>query len=304
MQKKILYIGLGKMGLNMVKRLLGKGYDISVFDLSEEARKQAEEIGAKVFVSISDLVASEEAPRTVWIMVPHQVVDDVLGELVPLLSDGDTIIEGGNSRYTETVRRAKEITSTGIRFVDAGVSGGPGGALNGAAVMVGGLREDYDHYEDLFKDLSVENGYGYMGDHGAGHFVKMVHNGIEYGMMQAIGEGFELMKKSGLNLDLVKIAKVYENGTVVSSRLVTWLKQALEQEGPELSEISGEVSHSGEGLWTVETAKELGVPIKVIEDALQFRVDSQGNPSYSGQVVSAMREQFGGHPVRKNPKSN
>src|SRR3989338_6578356 len=264
---KIGYIGLGKMGSGMVSRLLEKGYEVVAFDPNAEAVKKISANGAKGAGSIAELISLLPAPRTVWVMVPHQAVDGVLAEIIPLL--------------------------------EAGVSGGPGGARNGACVMVGGRKELFDKYEKLFRDISVDNGYGYMGKSGAGHFVKMVHNGIEYGMMQAIAEGFEVMKKSDFALNLRKVADLYNHGSVVESHLVEWLKEGFEKYGENLDEISGKVSHSGEGLWTVEAAKELGVPTPIIEGALQFRVDSQKNLSYTGQLLSAMRNMFGGHEVRK-----
>lgn len=287
------------MGRGMAKRLLEKGYEIAAFDPDAEAVKKIAAEGAQAVESVSELIASLSVPRTVWVMVPHQAVDGVLAEVVPLLSAGDTIIEGGNSPYKESMRRAKEVEAKGIGFLDAGVSGGPGGARNGACVMVGGRKELFDKYEALFRDISVENGYGYMGKSGAGHFVKMVHNGIEYGMMQAIAEGFEVMKKSDFALNLRDVAELYNHGSVVESHLVEWLKEGFEKYGENLDTISGKVSHSGEGLWTVEAAKELGVPAPIIEGALNFRVQSQEKPSFSGQVLSAMRNMFGGHEVKK-----
>lgn len=303
---KLGYIGLGKMGFNMVEQLLEKGHEVVANNRSNEPVDKIAEKGAVPAYSISEMLEQlGSEPRLIWIMVSHQAVDSVLDELVPLLKEGDTIIDGGNSPYIETVRRSKELTDKGINFIDVGVSGGPNGARNGACLMIGGNRDDFEKYKDLFADLSIENsagekGYGYMGKHGAGHFVKMVHNGIEYGMMQAIGEGFEVMKKAEeFDLDLPEITRVYNNGSVIESRLVGWLQSAFSKNGPELEDISGEVSHSGEGQWTVEAAERLGVPVKVIEDSLQFRKDSQGNPSYTGKVVSALRNEFGGHDVSK-----
>src|SRR3989344_3783889 len=273
---KIGYIGLGKMGSGMVLRLLEKGYEVVAFDPNAEAVKKISAGGAKGADSIAELVSLLPAPRTVWVMVPHQAVDGVLVEVASLLASGDTIIEGGNSPYKESIRRAKEIEAKDIGFLDAGVSGGPGGAKNGACVMVGGRKELFDKYEKLFRDISVE-----------------------YGMMQAIAEGFEVMKKSDFALDLRRVADLYNHGSVVESHLVEWLKEGFEKYGENLDEISGKVSHSGEGLWTVEAAKELGVPAPIIEGALQFRVDSQAKPSYTGQLLSAMRNMFGGHEVKK-----
>ncbi|HEX9113114.1 MAG TPA: decarboxylating 6-phosphogluconate dehydrogenase [Nitrospirota bacterium] len=289
------YIGLGKMGYNMAELLLEKGHRIVAYNRSAEPVKKIAERGAQTAESIRSLVAALEPPRLAWIMVPYQAVDDVLNELEPLLAKGDTIIDGGNSPYKESMRRAKELEGKGIDFLDAGVSGGPGGARSGACIMVGGRESVFRKYERLFKDASVEGGYAYFGAAGAGHFVKMVHNGIEYGMMQALAEGFAVMKASPFNLDLVKIADLYNHRSVIESRLVGWLKNAYEQHGRDLSGISGSAAQSGEGMWTVEAARELGVPAPVIERALEFRIQSQKNPSYTGKIISALRNQFGGH---------
>lgn len=295
----IAYIGLGKMGLNMVERLREKKYEVTAYDPSEEAREKARALGASVVSSLAELMEQVTHPRTVWLMVPHGVVENVLSELAPHISEGDTIIEGGNSPFKETVRRAEEHTARGVRFLDAGVSGGPGGAKAGACIMVGGDRRVFAEYEQLFKDLSVERGYAYMGKSGAGHFVKMVHNGIEYGMMQAIAEGFDVMRQSDFDLNLVEVAKLYNHGSVIESRLVGWLQNGFETYGEDLADITGSASASGEGLWTIETAKEMGIPVTVIEDSLKARELSQKNPSYQGQLISVMRNMFGGHSATK-----
>ncbi|MDO8594214.1 MAG: decarboxylating 6-phosphogluconate dehydrogenase [bacterium] len=293
------YIGLGKMGLAQVKRLLEYGHSVVAYNRSEEPRREAEKAGAKTGETIADVVSALKAPRLIWLMVPHAAVDDVLKDLVPHLSKGDTIIDGGNSFYKHSMRRAKTLSKKGINFLDCGTSGGPAGARNGACLMIGGEKKVFEKYGKLFKDLALLDGYAYMGKAGAGHFVKMVHNGIEYGMMQAIGEGFEVLKKSAFKLPLEKVSLLYNRGSVIESKLMGWLAKAFKEQGESLRGISGEVSHSGEGLWTVQTAKELKVPVKVIKDSLDFRVKSKGNPSYTGQVVSALRNQFGGHSVRK-----
>jgi len=292
---KLGYVGLGKMGYNMAELLLEKGNQIVAYNRGAEPVRKIAQRGAQPADSIRSLVAALEYPRLVWIMVPYQAVDDVLKELTPLLAKGDTVIDGGNSPYKESIRRAKELEAKGIDFLDAGVSGGPGGARRGACIMVGGKEKVFRKYEQLFRDASVEEGYAHFGAAGAGHFVKMVHNGIEYGMMQALAEGFAVMKASPFNLDLVKIADLYNHRSVIESRLVGWLKNAYEQHGLDLAGISGSAAQSGEGMWTVETAKELGVPAPVIAGALEFRVQSQKNPSYTGKIISALRNQFGGH---------
>jgi len=300
---KLGYIGLGKMGLNMVERLLEKGHEVVANNRSPESVDKAVKFGAEGAYSVQEVVEKleDQNPKKIWLMVPWKALDSVLDELVPLLNKGDIIIDGGNSPYLETIRRSKELHEKGIEFMDIGVSGGPGGARNGACMMVGGEKETYEIFENMIKDLCVPEGYGYMGKHGAGHYVKMVHNGIEYGMMQAIGEGFEIMKKAEeFDINLPEVTKVYNHGSVIESSLIGWLKDGYEKYGEDLEDISGEVSHSGEGLWTVETAKRIGVPAPIIEGSLQFREDSQGNPSYTGKVVSVQRNQFGGHDVSKS----
>jgi 6-phosphogluconate dehydrogenase len=296
---KLGYIGLGKMGFNMVEHLLEKGYQVVAFDRNGDAVKEAKSKGARVSDSVTSLVAALPQPRLIWIMVPYRAVDAVLKELTPLLAKGDTVIDGGNSPYKESIRRAKELETRGIDFLDAGVSGGPSGARNGACIMIGGRKEVFQKFEALFRDLSVPDGYGCMGKTGAGHFVKMVHNGIEYGMMQALAEGFAVMKASDFGLDLGKITDVYNHKSVIESRLVGWLQSAFAQYGEDLREISGSAAQSGEGMWTVEAGKELGIPMPVIQGALDFRIQSQKNPSYTGKLISAMRNQFGGHEVKE-----
>jgi 6-phosphogluconate dehydrogenase len=296
---KLGYIGLGKMGANMVERCLEKGYGVVAFDRNADAVKAARSKGAQIADSLTPLVASLPTPRLVWIMVPYQAVDAVLKELAPLLAKGDTVVDGGNSPYKESIRRSKELATKGIDFLDAGVSGGPAGARNGACIMVGGRKEVFQKFEALFRDLSVPDGYGYMGGPGAGHFVKMVHNGIEYGMMQALAEGFAVMKASDFGLELARITDVYNHKSVIESRLVGWLQSAFARYGEDLKGISGSAAQSGEGMWTVEAGKELGVPTPIIQGALEFRIQSQAHPSYTGRLVSAMRNQFGGHEVKE-----
>jgi len=310
--KRISYVGLGKMGANMVERLLDYGWDVTAYDPDEAARKNVEEKGTSVVDSIADVIPAPEpestrrgprvaargdAHRVIWLMVPHAVVDDVLKELVPHLKQGDIVIDGGNSFYKDSIRRGEELKKIGVNYLDVGVSGGPSGARRGACLMIGGDRAAYKQVVGLFSDLALAGGYDYMGELGAGHFVKMVHNGIEYGMMQALAEGFAVLKEWRGELDLERIAHLYGNGSVIESRLVHWLKDAYAMHGMDLKNISGSIAHSGEGKWTVEAAQELGIPVPIIEGALQFRVDSADAPSYTGQVVSALRNQFGGHKV-------
>lgn len=294
-------IGLGKMGANLARQLMSKNWNVVGYNRSENATKELEREGLLGAYSEKELVEKLKAPRTVWLMVPYGAVDAVLEKLIPFLEKGDTVIDGGNSPYQESVRRYKELSSYGIHFLDVGVSGGPAGALNGACVMVGGDRDVYERHEPLFRDISVSGGYGYMGKSGSGHFVKMVHNGIEYGMMQALAEGFTVMKKSSFSLNLRNIAELYNHGSVIESRLVGWLADAYAKYGEKLDTdecCSGTVAASGEGAWTVETARKLGIPVAIIEGAVRFRAESEKNPSYTGRILSALRHMFGGHDVR------
>ncbi len=302
MSKQIGYIGLGKMGFNMVQRLLEKGWEVAATDASEtqKSKLKSQNSSATVIDSAAQVVKVLPAPRVVWIMVPHRVVDRVLKEIVPYLETGDIVIDGGNSNYKETIQRARGLAKQGVEFLDVGVSGGPAGARNGVCLMIGGDQKSYARLEELWRDLACESGYAYLGTSGAGHFVKMVHNGIEYGMMQAMAEGFAVMQaKQEFQLDLPAIAELYHHGSVVQSRLTDWLARAYKESGQDLANISSTVAHSGEGQWTVEAAKELGIPVPVIQEALQFRIDSEKKPSYTGKVVSALRNQFGGHEVKK-----
>lgn len=302
MQKLIGYIGLGKMGKNMVFRMLDHGWNIVAYNRSRGSVAEVTAKGAKGASDLKDLVAQLPIPRIVWLMVPHANVDEVINELVPFLEKGDTIIDGGNSPYLETIRRSKELEAKGIEFMDIGVSGGPGGSLNGACMMVGGKKEFYDKIEatGFFKDTCKQGGWNYMGSHGAGHYVKMVHNGIEYGMMQSIAEGFDLMRHTKeFDLDLEKITDVYSHGSVVTSSLVSWMHDGYKKYGKDLKAISGKASASGEGKWTVEAGERDLIPMPAIKASLEVRALSQSKPSYQGKVISTMRGEFGQHPVKR-----
>lgn len=294
--QEIGLIGLGKMGANIALRLAEHGWSVRAFDQNPDAGKNIASERIVPEGSIEAVVKNLKVGRVVWLMLPSgKPVDEAILRLLPILEPGDTIIDGGNSFYKDSVRRAEQCAEKGIKFLDVGVSGGPAGARNGACLMIGGALETYESLHPLFEAIARPRGYGRMGSAGAGHFVKMVHNGIEYGMMQAIAEGFEVMKKADLNLGLTEITRLYNTGSVVESRLVGWLKSAYEQYGEDLESITSTVAHSGEGLWTVETAKEFGIPVPVIEASLVFRKESAEKPSYTGKVLSALRNQFGGH---------
>jgi 6-phosphogluconate dehydrogenase len=300
--KEIGYIGLGKMGKNMVFRLLDKGWKVVAYNRSAPAVDEVVAKGATGAKNIEELVLKLSAPRTIFIMISHQAVGDILNELAPLLTNGDLIIDGGNSPYQDSMRREKELNQIGIEFLDIGVSGGPGGSRTGACMMVGGKKELYDKLDSagFFSDTCVPQGFGLMGPSGAGHFVKMVHNGIEYGMMQSIAEGFDLLRHSQeYNLDLEKVTEVYSHGSVVTSSLISWMGDGYKKYGQDLNEISGKASASGEGKWTVEAGARAGVPMPAIQASLDARSASQKKPSYQGKVVSTMRGEFGQHPVKR-----
>lgn len=291
-KKEIAIVGLGKMGSGISARLKETGWEVVSYD--PKIRGDAK--------SLQDLVKKISKPRLLWLMIPADAVDNVLFNkkgLAGFLERGDTIIDGGNSFFEESIRRGKRLSKNGIKFLDVGVSGGPEGARNGASLMIGGDRKLFEKWEDLFADLAVPGGYAYMGKSGAGHFVKMIHNGIEYGMMQAIAEGFAILKKSPFKLDLRKIAEVYNHGSVIESRLVGWLRNAFEKSGEDLKAVSGSVGYTGEGEWTIKTADKLKVPAHIIKESFKFRVKSHKAPDYIGKILSALRNQFGGHEVNK-----
>ncbi len=294
------YIGLGKMGLSMTERLLEMGYKVLAFDKDAAARAKAEEAGAEVFGSFKELLDKLPTPRTIWLMVPHEALDEVILDILPQLVAGDTVIDGGNSNYKNSMRRAKEFSAKKIHFMDVGVSGGPTGARNGACLMIGGERADYRRLEMLFKELAGKSKYALVGPHGAGHFVKMVHNAIEYPMMEAIAEGFDILKrnKAGFKFDLVKIADLYNNGSVIESRLMGWLREGFDEFGEDMDGVSGSVGRSGAGDWAVDVAEEFGVPARALRAAVDVRKKSGEKPSYAGKLLTAMRNRFGGHSVK------
>jgi len=292
-------IGLGKMGGNMATRLMRGGHQIVAYDRSPDAVKANVANGATGAESLKDLVQKLKAPRAVWVMLPHgKPTDDTINELAALMSPGDIIIDGANSKFTDDVRRAAELAKKNIQYMDAGTSGGVWGLQNGYCLMVGGERKTFDHLEPIFKTLAPENGYAYMGLHGAGHFVKMIHNGVEYAMMQAYAEGFDIMKASDYKLDVARIADLWMQGSVVRSWLLELSAAAL-KENPELKDIKPYVNDSGEGRWTVESAVNMAVPAPTITAALFARFASRQTDSYSMRYLNALRNQFGGHQIVK-----
>ena len=291
-------IGLGKMGLNLGKNLMDHKHEVAAFDLNASAVEEMKEYGATGTSSLSELVQSLQTPRILWVMVPHAVVDSVIDEVTPLLSKGDILIEAGNSHYKESIRRYEQLKKDGIHFMDAGTSGGMEGARNGACYMIGGDQEAWDIVEPIFRDTAVENGYLYAGKAGSGHFLKMVHNGIEYGMMAAIGEGFEILEKSEFDYDYEKVSRVWNNGSVIRSWLMELTENAFSKDA-KLDEIKGVMHSSGEGKWTVETALDLQTATPVIAMSLLMRYRSLDNDTFTGKVVAALRNEFGGHAVEK-----
>ncbi|MEH7403522.1 decarboxylating 6-phosphogluconate dehydrogenase [Gottfriedia acidiceleris] len=295
---KVGLIGLGKMGLNLGQNLMDHNHEVVAFDLNTAAVEEMKGLGAVGTTSLEELVKNLDTPRVLWIMVPHGVVDSVINDVKPFLSEGDIIIEAGNSHYKESIRRYDELKEHGIRFMDAGTSGGMEGARNGACYMVGGDQEAWEIVEPIFKDTSVENGFLYAGKIGSGHFLKMVHNGIEYGMMAAIGEGFEVLEKSDFDYDYEKVAKVWNNGSVIRSWLMELTENAFSKDA-KLDEIRGVMHSSGEGKWTIETALDLQAATPVIAMSLLMRYRSLDNDTFTGKVVAALRNEFGGHAVEK-----
>ncbi|MBI2644620.1 glucose-6-phosphate dehydrogenase [Candidatus Uhrbacteria bacterium] len=300
-KKDIGIVGLGKMGGGIARRLAEKGWRVHGWNRTFAVTQDLEKDGIIPYEELKKLITNLQTPRVIWLMIPAgKPVDEMLfgtEGIFQYLSEGDIIIDGGNSLYKESIVRAKKLSEYGIRFLDVGTSGGPDGARFGPCLMIGGDTDTFHKTERLFFELAREDGYQFFEGAGAGHFVKMIHNGIEYGMMQALAEGFDIMKHAPYELDLTQVARIYNKGSVVESRLVQWLYAAFLKDSTELSGISGSVQHTGEGMWTVQTAHELGIPAKIIEGALQFRIESEKNPSYAGKVLSALRGQFGKHPV-------
>ena len=282
-------VGLGRMGRGIRGRLRADGHEVLAYELIEEGRDVA---------SLPELVERLEAPRVAWSMVPAGVpTEQVVTELGGLLSPGDILIDGGNSRYTDSVRRGQALAERGVRFLDIGTSGGIAGLERGFCLMVGGPRDAYDVVEPLLASLAAPDGYAYLGGSGAGHFAKMVHNGIEYGMMQAMAEGFALMRAYDEPLDLRAIADLWNHGSIVQSWLLELVASALAKD-PQLERLRGYVEDSGEGRWVVQDAVTRGVPLSVIAQSLFVRFDSREADAYSLRLLAALRAEFGGHEFR------
>jgi 6-phosphogluconate dehydrogenase len=282
-------IGLGRMGANMTARLDQHGHDVKTYDPGVQSTAD----------SLAELRDQLDTPRAFWMMIPAgKITEDTFQTLLTLAGEGDTIVDGGNSNFRDSQRRYAEAREHGVNFVDAGVSGGIWGLRNGYCLMVGGDDEPVTRLEPVFTDLAPEDGYAHVGPAGSGHFVKMVHNGIEYGLMQAYAEGFEVMERSEFDLDLREIAGIWRYGSVVRSWLLELLHDALEKEGNKLERLRGYVEDSGEGRWTIAEAIAEDVPVPVITAALYARFASRQDESFAAKITAALRNEFGGHAVR------
>jgi 6-phosphogluconate dehydrogenase len=291
-------VGLGRMGGNMTIRLIRRGHEVVAFDPRPDARDAAATAGATPAGSLEEMVNLLDQPRTVWLMVPGgDVTERTVTGVAGLLSEGDTLIDGGNSNFRDSQRRAVSMAERGVAFLDAGTSGGIWGLENGYCLMVGGDRAAFDRVEPVFAALAPDHGYAHVGPSGAGHFVKMVHNGIEYGLLAAYGEGFEILHSSEFDLDLATISGIWRYGSVVRSWLLDLLHDALEKD-PGLTSIDGYVEDSGEGRWTVQAAMDQDVPAPITTLSLFLRFASRQRESFAAKTVAALRQEFGGHGVR------
>jgi 6-phosphogluconate dehydrogenase len=297
---QIAIIGLGKMGGNMVKRLLLGGHEVVAYDRDAAAVERLVKEGAKGATSLADIIAKMTGPRAVWVMVPSGApTESTITELSNLMSEGDIVIDGGNSNFRDSIRHSEELAKKKLRFLDAGTSGGIWGLENGYCLMVGGDPTAFEHVKPALTTLAPKDGLGYFGKAGAGHFAKMVHNGIEYSMMQAYGEGFELMKATEYGYDLRTVTKVWNRGSVVRSWLLELAEKAF-NEDPELAGLKAYVEDSGEGRWTVEEAITHRVATPTIAASLFARFSSRKENAFGLRVVAALRNQFGGHAVKKS----
>ena len=304
---KLAMIGLGRMGANMVRRLDANDHEVIVYNrTTETATNLAEELdNVTAVTNLQELVNSLSAPRVIWLMVPHQFVDQTIDALFEAgMAKGDLLVDGGNSNFNLSIERANKLQQLGVHFVDSGTSGGIWGLENGYSIMVGGTEEAVSMVRPAIESLAPasDKGWGHVGPAGAGHYVKMVHNGIEYGMMQAFAEGFELLEaKQEMELDLQQISQIWQHGSVVRSWLLDLIADAF-KEDKQLSSLSDYVDDSGEGRWTVQDSIELGIPTPVLTLALQMRFRSRQDPSFAGKVLNAMRAGFGGHSIRPADK--
>ncbi len=318
---QIAIFGLGKMGMQIARRLkangpstrqpsadgTGQGFEVLAWNRSQEPREEAAKAGVKTFADVSELVKEmKDEVRIFWLMLPSNVIGEFLeNQLGPHLKPGDIVIDGGNSFYKDSIVRAEGLRAKGVVFYDCGTSGGVWGEKNGFALMVGGPKEQWPMVEPVFKVLSSGENYGLVGKNGAGHFVKMVHNGIEYGMMEAIGEGYGVLEASEFKLDLNQVTKIYQEGTVIRSWLIDLVRNIFEKE--DIENTKGEINMLGEGEWTVKAGRELGVDVRVLEDSVNVRKESKDQKNqqkFSNKIVALLRKQFGGHGTKEMTKSD
>jgi 6-phosphogluconate dehydrogenase len=289
-------VGLGRMGGNMVKRLLEAGHDVVAYDLGAAQVQAATASGANPAATLEDLVGQLAAPRAVWVMVPHgEPTRQTLESLLVLLAPDDVLIDGGNSRYLDSIEEGRKAAARGVHFVDAGVSGGVWGLEEGYCIMAGGPGEAVDRLSPVWEALAPAGGFAHVGPGGSGHFVKMIHNAIEYGMLEAVGEGFACLERSEFDLDLTQIADLWQHGSVIRSWLVELLARAFREEGQDLARIAGYIDDSGTGRWTIEYAVDKALPLPAITDAVYARFASREESPFSARVIAALRNQFGGH---------
>ncbi len=298
--KEVGIVGLGKMGKNIALQMLSKGYLVVAYNRSVGPVNEVAARGARATGSVKELVEALMKPRTVWFMLTSgEVTSEAIREASKYMENGDTIIDGGNTNYKESISLGHELNKKGINYLDAGCSGGPSGALNGMCIMIGGRKEAFETHKDLFRDLSVPNGYIYTGESGSGHFTKMVHNAIEYGMMESIGEGLELVKEGPYkDVDIAGLCRLWNNGSVIRGYLIELVARALEKD-PKLSDIAPYVDDNGEGRWAVQAAVEYGIPFNAISNSLYERFSSRSEKKYGKRVLAALRHEFGGHDVKK-----
>lgn len=293
------FIGLGKMGFNLVSNLINHGHTVVGYDINATLVEAIQGEGAQGAFTLEDLYKSLPEKRVLWLMIPAgPLVDTVIEQLLTVMQPGDVVVDGGNSHYKDSIRRHDYLKQKGIGFLDCGTSGGISGALNGACTMVGGDADVIEPLHQVFRDISVPDGYLYTGPAGSGHFTKMVHNGVEYGMMQSIAEGFEVLQKSQFSFDFEAVAKMWNHGSVIRSWLMELTEDAFAKD-PKLEAIRGRMFSSGEGKWTLEAALDLGVPTPVIALSLIMRYRSLQDDTFTGKVVAALRNEFGGHAVEK-----
>lgn len=298
---KIGFIGLGRMGSNMVLNLLEHDNEVVVYNRTPEKMAEVVKYGAIPTSSVSELISFLPKKKVVWLMVTAAALDQVIDEVVPFLKKGDIVVDGGNCYYKDTQARYEKLKKLGISFMDCGTSGGMGGARHGACLMIGGDKESFDYLKNVYEDLALPGGFAYLGGSGSGHYVKMVHNGIEYGMMSAIAEGFETIKNSSLNVDLKEVVKVYSHGSIVESKLVKWLEEAYNEKGY-LDGISGEVPKGETEEEMKKLLAEANGKMPSLDNAIKVREQTRTEPTYTGKLISAMRNKFGGHAVNKESK--